>query len=181
MTARGLSSFDRHVAVLERTPAVLRALLDGHSDGVLHANYGPGTWSPFEVLGHLIQGEIEDWVVRARIILEHGTARAFDAFDHRASGNDSMGTTIAARLDAFERLRSENLATLRAMGIDDAGLALRGLHPALGEVTLGNLIATWATHDLHHVAQICKAMAHQNRKDVGAWRAYLGILATGTP
>lgn len=171
----------QQTAVLGRTPGVLCALLGGHDEDLLHANYGPQTWSPFEIVGHLIQGEIEDWVPRARIILEHGVSRAFSSFDHRSAGDDSMGTTVAARLDTFERMRGENLRALRGFELDGARLALRGTHPELGEVTMANLIAMWATHDLHHIAQICKALAFGNREEVGPWRDYVGILPKGTP
>lgn len=174
-------TLQHHVSTLESTVGVLRPLLSGHDERLLHANYGPQTWSPFDIVGHLIQGEIEDWVPRARIILEHGVSRAFDSFDHRSAGDDSMGTTVAARLDMFERMRGENLRALRGLELDEARLALRGTHPALGEVTMANLIAMWATHDLHHIAQVCKALAFGNREEVGPWRDYVGILPKETP
>jgi len=171
----------RQIEVLERTPSVLRALLSGLDGTWSHRRYGEGTFCPMDVLGHLIQGEIEDWIPRARLILEHGTARPFEAFDHRASGDASMGATVSERLAAFERLREANLDALRALDLDDGDLSLRGTHPDLGEVTLGQLVATWATHDLHHIAQICKAMSYQNRERVGPWRAYLGIIPQDPP
>lgn len=165
------------IQTLESTPGTLAALLDGVDDALLRADYGAGTWSPFDILGHLIQGEIEDWIPRARIVIEHGESRAFDPFDHRAAGDATIGIDGPSRLATFRRLREENLRALGAMRIDAPALTLRGMHPALGTVTLSELIATWATHDLHHIAQICKALAFQNRGDVGPWRAYLGIIA----
>lgn len=163
-------------SVLRATPGTLRALLGDLPEDLVRADYGEGTFSPFDVLGHLIIGEREDWIPRARIILERGESRPFDAFDHGARLRAEDGWTTASLLDEFARLRGERLDALDAMALTEADLAKTGTHPAFGRVTLGQLLATWATHDLHHIAQVCKALAHQNRDEVGPWRAYLGIL-----
>jgi hypothetical protein len=167
---------DEAIDVLERTPAVLRALLDGLSDSWVMNNYGPETWAPFDVVGHLIHGEKTDWIPRARIILEQGPSRPFDPFDRYAQYEASKGETVGQLLDEFESLRRQNLETLRALRLTDAQLDLPGTHPVLGRVTLRNLLATWVCHDLNHVHQIAKAMAHQYRGEVGAWQEYITIL-----
>lgn len=158
---------------LERTPGVLRALLQGLPEDAVRGNYGPGTWSAYEVVGHLIVGEKLDWVPRARIILAHGTSRAFDPFPHDATIGPESGRGVSDLLDEFEALRAESLRALAAMNLRDADLGRRGLHPALGEVALGQLLTTWAAHDLHHVRQACLALAWQMRDEVGPWRAYI--------
>ena len=168
--------FDEAVQVLRGTPAVLHALLSGKSDAWVRSNYGAGTFSPLDVVAHLIHGERTDWIPRARIILEHGPDRPFDAFDPTAAYDESMGSTIGELLTQFENLRVANLAELEAMSPSSPQLDQRGLHPALGTVTLRQLLATWTVHDLHHIAQICKAMSHQYRDAVGPWSAYLSIL-----
>ena len=143
-----------------------------------HRNYGETTFSPFDVVGHLIHGEKTDWMPRLRIILEHGEEVPFEPFDRFAQSEASRGKTLADLLSEFERLRAENLATLRGLELTPRQLALRGMHPALGSVTAQELIATWVVHDLNHLKQIAKAMAWQYRDDVGPWRAYLPILST---
>ena len=169
---------ERAAEVLESTPRVLRAMLEGMSERWTMADYGPGTFSPFDVLGHLIEGERTDWMPRARRILEDGESRAFDPFDPTARGGEGDGRTVAARLDLFESLRAGNVAAVRELvGGGGAGLLdRRGRHPALGVVTLRQLLATWAVHDLHHRAQVCKAMAWQYKEEVGPWRGYLSTL-----
>jgi hypothetical protein len=167
---------ERSVEVLERTPAVLRALLGGVSDFWALSNYGPDTFSPFDVVGHLIHGERTNWMVRLRTILGHGEAVPFAAFDRYALFEASKG--MAELLDTFAALRAENLAGLRALNLAEGKLGTRGTHPQLGPVTLGNLIAAWAVHDLGHVHQVAKAMAFQYRDEVGPWRGLLTILPT---
>src|SRR5258706_8623791 len=167
---------DKSIELLERTPAVLRAMLAGLSDDWLYNNYGPDTFSPFDVVGHLITGEKTDWMVRARIILEHGTSRPFDKYDRYAQFEESRGKSIDQILDEFEQCRCENLKALRDMSLTPQQLELKGLHNALGEVTLGQLLATWVAHDLNHIAQIAKCMATQYAEAVGPWLEYLGIL-----
>ena len=168
--------FDEAIAVLSRTPGVLRAMLAGLPEPWTAANEGEGTWSPFDVVGHLNDGEETDWIPRARIILEHGVAQPFVPFDrlrHRTLGRDA---TLAQRLDRFERLRVENLDALRALHLQRDDLAKRGTHPELGEVTLGQLLATWVAHDLDHIVQIARAMARRYREDAGPWTAYIRVL-----
>lgn len=172
---------DQATEILKNTPSVLRALLSDVSEPWSHNNYGENTFSPFDVVGHLIHGERTDWMPRARIILEHGESKAFEPFDRYAQLEASKGKTIGALLDAFETLRKDNLDALRQMHLTPEQLRLRGSHPALGTVTLENLIATWAVHDLNHFAQIAKAMAFQYRDRVGPWLAYASILKPPNP
>lgn len=169
-------SLPRTVSMLERTPAVLAAMLAGLDEELTHRNYGDGTWSAYEVVGHLLIGEHDDWIPRLRIILEHGTARPFDPFPHDATVSPDSGRSLDDLLEEFADSRAENLDALGAMRLTGAHLALRGTHPGLGEVTLAQLLATWATHDVHHVRQVCKAVAHQSRHLVGPWRDYINTL-----
>ncbi len=166
------------VEVLERTPRVLREMLSGLNGAWTHSNYGEDTFSPFDVLGHLIHGEKADWIARTRIILEHGPARPFDRYDRYAQFEASRGKTVDDLLDEFERLRAANLKALADLRLTPPQLALKGTHPSLGAVTLGNLLATWVAHDMNHVAQIAKCMATQYAEAVGPWREYLGVLKT---
>jgi hypothetical protein len=164
------------IAVLERTPATLRALLGGLPDSWTTANEGPDTFSPFDNVGHLIHGERTDWIPRARLILAQGTNRRFEPYDRFAQIRESEGKSLAELLDEFARLREENLVTLRGWKLSDRELALEGEHPELGWVTLRQLLATWVAHDLGHVAQTSRVMAKRYRESVGPWRAYLPIL-----
>jgi hypothetical protein len=164
------------IEVLERTPSTLSALLSGLGEVWTHRNYGEATFSPFDVVGHLIHGERTDWIPRLRIILEHGESRPFDPFDRFAQFEASRGRTMRELLDEFARLRAANVEILRSMRIADAQLARTGTHPALGRVTAGELLATWVVHDLNHLKQMAKAMSHQYRDLVGPWREYLPIL-----
>jgi hypothetical protein len=168
---------DEAVALLARTPATLDALLRGLPDSWIAAHEGGDTWSPFDVIGHLIHGERTDWVPRAKIILEHGDARAFDSFDRFAQFAASEGRTLASLLDELATLRRDNLRELAALGITNADLDRRGRHPELGAVTLGQLLATWVAHDLDHVVQISRVLARQYADEVGPWRAYLRIIS----
>ena len=167
---------EQAVEVLERTPSVLRIMLSGLSEPWVMNNYGPETWAPFDVVGHLIHGEKTDWIPRARIILERGSSRAFEPFDRFAQYEASKGKTIDELLDEFDTLRRQSLESLRALKLTDAQLDRPGKHPALGPVTLRQLLATWVCHDLNHIHQIAKAMAFQYRNEVGAWREYITIL-----
>lgn len=164
------------VAVLERTPATLRALLAGLPSGWVHATEGPETWSPFDVVGHLVHGERTDWIPRARSILEQGDDRRFTPFDRFAQFRESEGKSLTRLLDELARLREENVATLTAWDLTDAQLDLKGEHPELGTVTLRQLLATWVAHDLGHINQISRVMAKQYRAAVGPWRTYLSVM-----
>jgi DinB family protein len=164
------------VAVLTRTPATLDALLRGLPDLWVRCNEGKETWSAFDIVGHLICGERTDWMPRVRIILENGEARAFDPFDRLAQSRESQDKTLEQLLDEFARLRSENLAALQTLNLRPEDLTRRGRHPALGVVTMSELLATWAVHDLTHVHQLSRVMAHRYRDAVGPWSAYLGVL-----
>jgi hypothetical protein len=169
-------SIDQSLALLARTPATLDALLRGLPEAWTHASEGPSTWSAFDVLGHLIHGEQTDWLVRARRILQHGESLPFDPFDREAQFRESAGKTLPQLLDEFARVRAENLTALRALNIQPVQLTLRGRHPALGTVTLSQLLATWAVHDMTHLHQIARILAHQYRDSVGPWQQYLGVL-----
>src|SRR5712671_7774797 len=168
------------IAVLSRTPATLNALLRGLPDIWAQRNEGriagKDTWSAFDILGHLIVGERTDWMPRARIILQHGEARPFDPFDRFAQVKESQGKSFEQLLDEFTRLRKENLTDLHALNLQPEDLARRGSHPEFGVVTLSQLLATWAVHDLTHLHQLSRVMAHQYRDAVGPWIAYLGVL-----
>ena len=164
------------IAVLERTPGTFRAMLEGMPDPWTSGTEGPDTFSAFANLGHLVHGERTDWIPRARIILAQRDNRRFEPFDRFAHERESAGKSLATLLDEFARLRGENLAVLRAWQVTDRELALEGEHPALGRVTLRQLLATWVAHDLGHVAQTARVMAKQYRDAVGPWRAYLPVL-----
>ena len=162
--------------ILERTPVALRGLLGGLADAWTASNEGQDTFSAFDNIGHLVHGERTDWIPRARIILAQGADRRFEPFDRFAQYHESRGRSLTELLDEFARLRAENLATLRGWQLTDRELALEGEHPALGTVTLRQLLATWVAHDLGHTAQIARVLAKQYREEVGPWRAYLPIL-----
>ena len=162
--------------ILTRTPAVVATLLRGTSSSWHAINEGHDTWSASDVVGHLIHGEETDWVPRARIILEHGEAQPFEPFDRFAQFRRFAGWSLEQLLDRFAELRHTNLEIVRDWRLTDAQLALPGRHPELGSVNLRQLLATWAVHDLNHIAQISRVMAKRYTQEVGAWRAYLSIL-----
>ncbi|MCK5447435.1 MAG: DinB family protein [Gemmatimonadetes bacterium] len=167
---------DAVVATLERTPTALRAMLGGLPADLTHATEGGESWSPFDVLGHLIHGEKTDWIPRLRIILAAGQSQPFEPFDRFAQFEASRGNTVEDLLGEFEAHRTANLETLRGMLVPGIDLDAEGTHPELGRVTAGELLATWATHDLGHVAQVARVMAKHFGRDAGPWRAYLPIL-----
>jgi hypothetical protein len=152
-------------------------LLSGLPDGWITGNEGPNTFSPFDNLGHLIHGERTDWIPRARIILAQATSRRFEPYDRFAQVRESRGKSLTDLLDEFAALRAENLTTLRGWNLSEHEFGLEGEHPELGPVTLRQLLATWAAHDLGHVAQTSRVMAKQYGEAVGPWRAYLPVLA----
>lgn len=163
------------IAVLERTPATMRAMLGGLPVSWLDGNEGPDTWSPHVIVGHLIHGERTDWIPRVRIILAQGSDRRFVPFDRFAQLQEER-KSLADLLDDFAALRAESLATLKAWRITDEQLGWEGEHPELGPVTLRQLLATWVGHDLGHIAQTARVMAKQYREAVGPWRAYLPVM-----
>jgi DinB superfamily len=163
------------VAILERTPATLNALLMGLPDAWVRATEGDGTWSPYDVIGHLIHGERTDWIPRARHILA-GETRPFEPFDRTAQFSESRGKSLGELLATFTDARRENVAALIGMNLTDDDLGRSGLHPELGVVTLGQLLATWVVHDLDHIAQVVRTMAKVYSEETGPWSAYLSIL-----
>jgi hypothetical protein len=164
------------LAVLTRTPATFDTLLRDLPEAWTAATEGPGTWSPYVVMGHLIQGERTDWMPRLAIILKHGPARPFDPFDRDAQFVESEGKSLATLLDEFSTLRRENLAHLRALNLQPAQLELKGTHPALGSVTVRQLLATWTAHDLAHILQVSRVMAKRYKQEVGPWAEYLSVM-----
>jgi len=164
------------ISLLSRTPAVLNTLLGDLPETWTLRNEGENTWSAFDVVGHLIHGERTDWMPRARMILQSGEAQTFEPFDRWGHVRESQGKSLGQLLEEFGGLRLENLIELRALNLRQEDLERRGRHPALGIVTLSELLATWAAHDLTHLHQISRVMAHQYREAVGPWSAYLGVL-----
>lgn len=169
-------NLEHTMSLLARTPEALDALLRDLPEEWTFRNEGENTWSVFDVVGHLIHGERTDWMARARRILQFGETRAFEPFDRLGQVRESQGKSLGQLLDEFARLRSESLNELRALNLQQNDLERRGRHPALGVVTLSELLATWAAHDLTHLHQISRVMAHQYREAVGPWSAYLGVL-----
>lgn len=162
--------------ILRRTPETLRLLLLGLPESWLMSNEGPETWSPFDIVGHLIHGEEADWIPRARIILDHGETRAFTPFNREAMFETSKGKSIEELLHTFAQLRAETLRQLDELNITPELLEKRGLHPELGQVTLSQLLSTWVVHDLGHIGQIVRVMSKQYGDAVGPWKAYLPVL-----
>ena len=167
-------SLEEMQRTLERTPAMLRLLLEGAPEALLTGTEGPETWSPINVVGHLIDGDRYDWMPRLRVILGRRESRRFEPFDRFHHLTAYRDVPIAALLDTFERERVQNLAELRAVELGDEALRRTGEHPELGEVTLAQLLATWVAHDLTHLAQVTRVLAKQYVDDVGPWAAYLG-------
>lgn len=172
-------TIERALEVLERTPIVLRSQLLGISDFWALSRYGPETFSPFDVVGHLIHGDRTNWMVRVNTILQHGDALPFPAFDRYAMYETSQGKSMNELLDTFAAVRADCVSSLKALRLTEDDLKRQGTHPQLGTVTLGNLLAAWAVHDLGHTHQIAKAMAFQFREEVGPWREFLTILPRG--
>jgi hypothetical protein len=167
------------ISLLARTPAALNALLRELPDEWTFRNEGENTWTVFDVLGHLIHGERTDWMVRARMVRQYGESQTFERFDRWAQLRESQGKSLGQLLDEFARLRSENLGELHTWNLQPEELERRGRHPVLGVVTLSQLLATWAAHDLTHLHQISRVMAYQYREAVGPWSRYLGVLQCG--
>jgi hypothetical protein len=169
-------TLEKSYEILERTPAVLKSLLSNlHDDWVMN-NEGPDTFSPYDVIGHLIHGEKTDWAARTKIILEFGLVKPFDPYDRFAQYEESKGKTLTQLLDEFERTRNENVAWLKSLNLTETDLDKKGMHPSLGEVTLRNLLSTWVVHDLTHIAQITRVMAKQYKEEMGPWPEFFSIL-----
>ena len=167
---------EQTTALLARTPAALDALLRDLPEAWTLRNEGENSWSAFDIVGHLIHGERTDWMPRVKMVLEFGESQTFEPFDRRGQVRESRGKSLAQLLDEFARLRAENLDELRGLNLRREDFERRGRHPALGVVSLSELLATWAIHDLTHLHQISRVMAHQYRDAVGPWSAYLGVL-----
>ena len=170
------SHLPQTISLLSRTPAALNALLRDLPDSLTFSNEGPNTWSAFDIVGHLIHAEHTDWIPRATMILHHGESQTFKPFNREGQNEKSQGKSLPQLLDEFAAARTDSLAQLRAMNLQPADLDRLGRHPAFGPVTLGQLLATWAVHDLTHLHQLTRLMAHQYREAVGPWSVYLGVL-----
>ncbi|MCU1223323.1 MAG: hypothetical protein JWQ42_1416 [Edaphobacter sp.] len=164
------------ISLLTRTPAALNALLHDLPEEWTLRNEGENTWTVFDVIGHLAHCERTDWMPRARMVLQFAESQTFEPLDREGHTQESQGKSLDRLLDEFAHLRSENLHELRALNLNLEDLERRGRHPAFGAVTLSELLATWATHDLTHLHQISRIMAHQYRDTVGPWKQYLGVL-----
>jgi hypothetical protein len=169
-------SLTESVELLTRTPATLNALLRGLPEIWTHSNEGKDTWSAFDIVGHLISADRSDWIPRVRHILENGETRPFKPFDRLAQIKESQGKSLQQLLDNFARVRNESLSALQALNLQTADFARRGVHPSLGTVSLSQLLATWVVHDLTHLHQLSRVMAHQYQEAVGPWSAFLGVL-----
>lgn len=171
------SDLEQSYEIIERTPAVLRSLLAGISDDWVMNNEGPETFSPYDVVGHLIHGEKTDWPDRIKMILEQGTATTFVPYDRFAMYRESEGKTMGQLLDEFDALRKSNMDWLKSLHITENDLGKKGLHPSFGEVTLGQLLSTWVVHDLTHLAQITRVMAKQYKEEIGPWVQFFRIMS----
>lgn len=169
-------SIEKSCEILERTPMALQSLLAGLDEDWVMNNEGPETFSPFDVIGHLIHGEKTDWVPRAKMILEFGLSKTFVPFDRFAQYEVSRGKTLQQLLDEFEDIRKENLIWFTSLRLSESDLDKKGMHPVLGAVSLRNLLSTWVVHDLTHIAQVTRVMAKQYREEIGPWTDFFRIL-----
>jgi len=170
-------TLEKSFEILERTPTVLRTLLSGLSDDWIMNNEGPETFSPYYVMGHLIHGEKTDWRDRTVMILEHGTEKTFVPFDRFAQFEASKGKSLTNLIDDFEKLRLDSLTWLKSLNLTEEDFNKKGTHPALGQVTLRQLLSTWVIHDLTHIAQITRVMAKQYKSEIGPWIEYFRIMS----
>jgi len=170
-------SLERSYEILDRTPAVLQSLLAGLPDDWIMPNEGPETFSPYDVVGHLIHGEKTDWTARTKMILEFGNTKTFERWNRVAMYEESKGKSLQQLLDEFAAVRRENMIWFRQLNLTEADLDRKGMHPVLGEVTLRNLLATWVVHDLTHIAQITRVMAKQYKEEMGPWPEFFRILS----
>jgi hypothetical protein len=168
------------LALLERTPDLLDAWLATLPSGWTQVNEGPDTWSPYDVVGHLIHGERTDWIARMEVILRDGGDKRFVPFDRFAQFRESEGKSLTELLREFREVRMANVAYVRSLRLDEGALGKTGIHPTFGEVTLGQLLSTWTVHDLDHVMQIARVMAKQLKTEVGPWVAFLRIVRETT-
>ena len=175
--SRRAFSLGEAIPILERTPHTIDAILRGLPDAWLLCNEGPDTFSPYDVVGHLIHGEKTDWMPRVRMILQSGDQHAFEPFDRFAQWEASRRASLDELLDEFARLRAANIAALQTLKLTSADLDRRGKHPKLGTVTMRQLLATWVAHDLDHVIQIARVMGRQYTDEVGPWTAHLRIIS----
>lgn len=169
-------TLEHTISLLTRTPAALNALLRDLPEAWTLHNEGENTWTVFDIIGHLNHAERADWMDRVRTLLQFGESQPFAAFDREGHFREAHGKSLGQLLDEFARLRTEHLNQLRALNLQPEDLERRGRHPSLGTVTLSQLLATWAAHDLTHLHQISRVMAHQYRQSVGPWGRYLGVL-----
>jgi hypothetical protein len=176
LTSMMIHTLQDTISLLARTPVALNALLRDLPDAWTLRNEGPDTWSAFDIIGHLNHAERADWMPRVKTVLQYGESQAFVPFDRGGHAREIQGKSLGQLLDEFARLRSENLSDLRALNLQPEDLDLRGRHPSLGAVTLSELLATWAGHDLTHLHQISRVMAYQYRETVGPWSRYLGVM-----
>jgi len=167
---------EQTIALLSRTPAALDGLLRDLPETWTHRGEGEDTWTVFDVVGHLIYADRENWMPRARRILQFGEEQPFDPFDRQGHVRESQGKSLSQVLDEFARVREGCLVDLRALNLTSEQMTKRGRHPALGPVTLSELLATWAAHDMTHLHQISRILAHQYREAVGPFASYLGVL-----
>lgn len=169
-------NLNKSIEILSRTPLVIETLLNDLSEDWVKNNEGPETWSPYDIVGHLIHGEKTDWLIRAEIILSDKSDKTFAPFDRFAQFENSKGKSLKQLLDEFKQLRKENIALLLKKNITASDYGKKGIHPAFGEVTLEQLLATWTVHDLGHIAQITRVMSKQYKAAVGPWKEYLPVL-----
>lgn len=167
---------NQSIEILKRTPLILESLLSGLPDQWLRSNEGENTWSPYDIVGHLIHGEKTDWIPRTKIILSGSGNNTFESFDRFAQLNENQERSIEELLKEFKVIRDKNLKELKTLQINDSKLTAKGMHPELGEVNLKQLLSTWVVHDLGHISQITRIMAKQYKSEVGPWIEYLGIL-----
>ena len=170
-------SIERSIEILERTPAALNSMLSGIGDDWVMNNEGPETFSPYDVIGHLVHGEKTDWTARTKRILEFGDTKTFDLWDRFAQYEESKGKTLQKLLDEFAEIRNENMVWFKSLQISETDLDKKGMHPKLGSVTLRNLLATWVVHDLTHIAQVTRVMAKQYKDEMGPWPEFFRILS----
>lgn len=171
---------NKSLEILERTPEVLQSMLNGISNEWTISNEGEGTWSAYDIVGHLIHGEKTDWIPRMNIILSGNSNKNFEPFDRFAQLKESKGKSLSQLLNEFKVLRKKNIESLLSRNLNEANLLQEGVHPSFGSVTLSELLSTWVVHDLNHIAQISRVLAKQYMTEVGPWKEYLRILTNAT-